>query len=133
LAQAGFGGANRISPDALGLLSAPCETANYVFSECARRQPKLLCDNANQRLRRVFTWPKTLAGVAQQAELDCKAKTVRGAAVGSDEHHVVGGEDLMPRHLDAPDGNGEQAIALLGGQKGSERQGGLVAEEEGRS
>jgi hypothetical protein len=39
----------------------------------------------------------------------------------------------MPRHLGALDGDGEQAIALLGGQKGSDRQRGLVAEGEGRS
>jgi hypothetical protein len=39
----------------------------------------------------------------------------------------------MPRHLGTLDGDGEQAIALLGGQKGSDGQGGLVAEGEGLS
>jgi hypothetical protein len=104
-----------------------------VLSECARRQPKLLCDKADQRLRRVFAWPKTLTGVAQQAELDREAEPVRGTAFGPDEQQVVWGEDVMPRHLGALDGDGEQAIALLGGQKGSDGQGGLVAEGEGRS
>jgi len=39
----------------------------------------------------------------------------------------------MPRHLGALDGDGEQAIALFGGQKGSDGQGGLVAEGGDRS
>ena len=39
----------------------------------------------------------------------------------------------MPRHLGALGWDGEQAMALLGGQKGSDGQDGLVAEGEGRS
>jgi hypothetical protein len=104
-----------------------------VLGKCARRQPKLLGNKADQRLWRVFACPKTLAGVAQQAELDREAETVAGAAFGADEHQIVWGEDVMPRHLGALDRDGEQAIALLGGQKSSDGQGGLVAEGEGRS
>jgi hypothetical protein len=44
-----------------------------VLSKCARRQPELFGDKAYQRLRRVFTWPNTLTGVAQQTELDREA------------------------------------------------------------
>jgi hypothetical protein len=104
-----------------------------VLSKSVWRQPELFGDKAHQRLRRVFTWPKTLAGVAQQAELDREAETVRGAAFGPDEHQVVGREDVIPRHLGALGWDGEQAMALLGGQKGSDGQDGLVAEGEGRS
>jgi hypothetical protein len=39
----------------------------------------------------------------------------------------------MPRHVGALDGDGEQATALLSGQKGSGGQLGLVAEGERRS
>jgi hypothetical protein len=48
-----------------------------------------------------------LVGIAQQAELERKAEPVRGTAFGANQHQIVRGEDVMPRHLGALDGDGE--------------------------
>jgi hypothetical protein len=70
---------------------------------------------------------KALTGMSQEAELDGEAEAVRCTAFGPDEGQVVRAKDVVPRHLGAIDRNGEQAIALLGGQKGSDGQNSLVA------
>jgi hypothetical protein len=107
--------------------------AGCIFGKCARGQPELPGQEGNQRFGRVLAWPQALTGVTQQAELDGEAKPIRRAAFGSDERQVLGAEYVMTCHFGAIDGDGEQAIALLGGEKSSSGQDGLVAEGEDRS
>jgi len=94
--------------------------AGRILGEGAWAQPQLLGNEGNELLRRVLARPETLTGIAQQAELDREAEAVRCTAFGSNEDQVVGAEDVVPRHLDTIHGDGEQAVALLGGQKGSD-------------
>ncbi len=49
------------------------------------------------------------------------------------ERQVVGTKHVVSRHLGALDGDGEQAIALFGGQQGTAGHDGFVPEGRGGS
>jgi len=82
--------------------------AARILSEGAQAHSQLLGHEGNELLRRVLARPKTLTGMAQQAELDGEAEAVRRTAFGANEGQVVGAKDIVPCHLGAVHGDGEQ-------------------------
>jgi hypothetical protein len=104
-----------------------------VVGERRWRRADLFRHERNHRLRWPITGAKALARVAQEAELHGEPEPVHAAPLGPDERQVVGTEHVVLRHLGALDGDGEQAIALLGGQQGTVGHGGFVPEGRWRS
>ncbi len=89
----------------------------------------------NHRLRWPITGAKALARVAQESRArTANSEPVHAAPLGPDERQVVGTEHReCCAILGALDGDGEQAIALLGGQQGTVGHGGFVPEGRWRS
>jgi hypothetical protein len=107
--------------------------ARRVCREGGRVQPELIRYEGEEGSRQMLARPQTLARMTQQAELDGEAEPVGGAALGGDKRQVLGTENVVTCHLGAVDRYGEQPLALLGGQEGSDGQDRLVAKGQGRS
>jgi len=65
--------------------------------------------------------------------LDGKPKPIDRAPLCSDEHQIIGAENIVLRHLGVIDRDGEQASALLVGQQGAAGHDGLVSMTGDRS
>ena len=90
-------------------------------------------DEGDHRLRRMLIGSQTLSGITQQAELDGEAEPIATAALGPDEHQVIGTQHVVLGHLGGIGRDAEEARALFGRQKGSAGRQGLQVMAESRS
>ena len=116
-----------------GRVLPPCLVPQRVAGERRCRHADLFGHERDHRLGRPITGAETLARIAQEAELHGEPEPVHAAPLGPDERQVVDTEHVVSRHLGTIGWDGEQAIALLGGQQGTAGHGGFVPEGRGRS
>jgi hypothetical protein len=74
---------------------------------------KLVSHEADHGFRRTPARSQTLAGMAQKAKLNSEPKPVDRAPLCPDERQIIGAKNVVLRHLDVIDRDGEQAGALL--------------------
>ena len=99
--------------------------AARIVAEERRINPELIDDEQQKRLGEMRTWSQHLARKAEQAHLNGETELIDGAPFRSNPCEVGLVEQVVSGHLGGIDGNCKETGALIGGQQGATRHGGL--------
>ena len=100
--------------------------AARIFAEKSWIDAELIGDKQEKRLGERRARSQLLPRKAEQAHLNGEAEPVHGAPFRSNPGEVGLVEQVVSGHLGGIDGNCEETGALIGGQQGATRHGGLL-------